>query len=117
MTPDELWSGIKPTVKHPRAFGSRACISPEKQKRQGKMGVTKWEGVIVGYFVDSVGYRVWDPKRGKIFTVAVPSVDEDVEPGWWKEGTDGEDSGDFEEIVFPDQAVDRVEGVAARVQT
>ena len=81
------------------------------------MGVTKWEGVIVGYFVDSVGYRVWDPKRGKIFTVAVPSVDEDVEPGWWKEGTDGEDSGDFEEIVFPDQAVDRVEGVAARIQT
>ena len=55
MTPDELWSGIKPTVKHLRAFGSKAYVTLEKQKRKGKRGVTKWEGVIVGYPVDSVG--------------------------------------------------------------
>ena len=88
----------------------------EKQKRKGKMGVTKWEGVIVGYPVDSVGYRVWDPKRGKIFTVAVPFIDEDVDPGWWKQGAYGGDPKKIEEIVFPDQSVDRVEEGVARAQ-
>ena len=43
-TPEELWTGIMPTVKHLRAFGSKAYVSPEKFKRKGKMGVTKWEG-------------------------------------------------------------------------
>ena len=40
-----------------------------------------WEGVIVGYPITSVGYRVWDPVRGKIYNVGVPHVDEDVQPG------------------------------------
>ena len=43
-----------PTVKHLRAFGSKAYVSLEKIKRKGKMGVTKWEGVVVGYPVGSV---------------------------------------------------------------
>ena len=117
MTPDELWSGIKPTVKHLRAYGSKAYVSLEKPKRKGKMGVTKWEGVIVGYPIDSVGYRVWDPVRGKIFNVGVPHVDESVQPGWWKKGAaGGGDSADIEVIVFPDLDVDEVEGAAAQVQ-
>ena len=28
-------------------FGSKAYVSQEKFKRKGKMGVTKWEGVVV----------------------------------------------------------------------
>ena len=48
------------------------------------MGVTKWEGVIVGYPSSSVGYRVWDLVRGKVFNVGMPCVDEDVLFGWWK---------------------------------
>ena len=47
-------------------------MSLEKVKRTGKMGVTKWEGVVVGYPATSVGYRVWDPVRGKVFNVGVP---------------------------------------------
>ena len=62
-------------------------MSLEKWKRKGKMGVTKWEGVIVGYPIGSVGYRVWDPVRGKVYNVGVPHVDEDVQPGWWKKDT------------------------------
>ena len=57
-TPDELWSGKVPSVKHLRAYGSKAYVSLEKKKINGKMGVTKWEGVIVGYPSASVGYRV-----------------------------------------------------------
>ena len=117
MTPDELWSGIKPTVKHLRAYGSKAYVSLEKPKRKGRMGVTKWEGVIVGYPMNSVGFRVWDPVRGKVFNVGVPHVDESVQPGWWrKDAVGGGDFADIEVIVFPDLDVDEVEGAAAQVQ-
>lgn len=102
-TPEELWSGKTPSVKHLRAYGSKAYVSLEKFKRKGKMGVTKWEGVIVGYPTGSVGYRVWDPVRGKVFNVGVPDIDENVEPGWWRSNVEGggacEDGG---EVIFPD---------------
>ena len=65
-TPDELWSGKVPSVKHLKAYGSKAYVSLEKMKRKGKMGFTKWEGVVVGYPPTSVGYGVWDPVRGKV---------------------------------------------------
>ena len=108
-TPDELWSGKVPTVKHLRAYGSKAYVSLEKFKRKGKMGVTKWEGVIVGYPMGSVGYRVWDPIRGKVFNVGVPHINESVQPGWWrKENNVGELVDDIDEIVFLDLGVDVV---------
>ena len=53
-TPDELWSGTVPTIKHLKAYGSKAYVSLEHHKRKGKMGSTKWEGVVVGYPHDSV---------------------------------------------------------------
>ena len=57
-TPDELWSGKIPFVKHLKAYGSKAYVSPEKFTRKGEMGPTKWEGVIVWYPSSRVGYRV-----------------------------------------------------------
>ena len=51
----------------------RFAIKDEKER---KMGVTEWEGVIVGYPAASVGYRVWDPVRGNVYNVGVPHVDE-----------------------------------------
>lgn len=105
-TPDELWSGKVPSVKHLRAYGSKAYVSLEKMKRKGKMGVTKWEGVVVGYPSTSVGYRVWDPVRGKVFNVGVPFVDEDVRPGWWRKDGGGGVADEVEEFIFPDLDVD-----------
>ena len=43
-TPEELWSGKTPTVRHLRAYGSKAYVSYEKSKREGKMSARKWEG-------------------------------------------------------------------------
>ena len=105
-TPDELWSGKVPSVKHLRAYGSKAYVSLEKMKRKGKMGVTKWEGVVVGYPSTSVGYRVWDPIRGKVFNVGVPFVDEDVKPGWWRKENAGGVVEEVEEFIFPYLDVD-----------
>ena len=70
------------------------------------MGVTKREGVVEGYPSVSVGYRVWDPVRGKVFNVGVPFVDEDVKPGWWRKADDGGVVEEMEEFIFPHQDVD-----------
>ena len=78
-------------------------------KRKGKMGVTKWEGVIVGYPIASVGYQVWDPLRGKVYNVGVPHVDEDFQLGWWRKEAEGGVADGFEEIMFPDLGVDKVQ--------
>ena len=91
-----------PSVKHLRAYGSKAYVSLEKRKRNGKMGETKWEGVVVGYPSSSVGYRVWDPLRGKVYNVGVPFVDEDVQPGWWRKAVDNGVVDEVEEFVFLD---------------
>ena len=80
-TPDGLWSSRLPSVKHLRAYGSKAYVSLEKMKRKGKVEVTKWEGVIIGYPTGSVGYRVWDPVGEKVYNEGVPHVDEYVQPG------------------------------------
>lgn len=64
------------------------------------MVVIKWEGVIVGYPIKSVGYRVWDPIRGKIFNVGVPHVDENIAPWWWRKEARGGEPVDNEEIIF-----------------
>ena len=114
-TPDELWSGRVPSIKHLKAYGSKAYVSLEKWKRKGKMGVTKWEGVIVGYPIGSVGYRVWDPVRGKVYNVGVPHVDEDVQPGWWRKDTSQGGDEENEVILFPDLNVDNAQ-VAVEVE-
>ena len=53
-------------------------------KGKEKRGCTKWEGVIVGYPIHSVGYGVWDPVRGVVFNTRVPIFYKAVEPGWWR---------------------------------
>ena len=73
------------------------------------MGVTKWEGVVVGYPSSSVGYRVWDPVRGKVFNVAVPFIDEDIESGWWRKADGGGGVQEEEEIISPDIPVDNLQ--------
>ena len=70
-TPEELWSQKTPMVRRLRAYGSKAYVSYVKSKREGKMSARKWEAVVVGYPIGSVGYRMWDPVRGKVFAVGV----------------------------------------------
>ena len=61
---------------------------------------------MVGYPSASVGYRVWDPVRGKVYDAGVAFVDEDVKPGWWRKADDGGVIEEEEEFIFPDLDVD-----------
>ena len=70
---------------------------------------------MVGYPSTSVGYRVWESgkvekwKSGKVFNVAVPFIDEDVESGWWRKVDGGGGVQEEEEIISPVLPVDNLQ--------
>jgi hypothetical protein len=66
-TPEEAWSGRRPSVKHLKVFGCKASILLTPSKKT-KFGSRVWWGSFVGYGGPSLGYRVWDPVKGQIFT-------------------------------------------------
>ena len=58
----ETWSGKKPSIVKLRILRSKASCLYDKTKRVGKYGVKAWVGPQEGYFVDTLGHIVWDPK-------------------------------------------------------
>lgn len=64
-SPEELWSGKKPNLKHLRVFGSRAFVHIPKQKRH-KLNAKSTECILMGYSSESKAYRLQDPKTRNI---------------------------------------------------
>lgn len=66
FTPEEQFTGRRPDLSHLRVFGAKAMAHIPKVKRQ------KWDPkseacVLVGYATNSKGYRLYNPKTGKVF--------------------------------------------------
>ena len=84
VTPLQMWTGDKPSVEHLRVMGSKAFCQLDKVEQQGKYGAKAWMGALVGYSVNTPGYRVWDPVTHKVWDIRGPDFDELVTAGWWK---------------------------------
>jgi len=56
-SPQEVWSGQKPTLKYLRVWGSPADVLIPKDQRK-KFGVKSWRGRFVGY--EDKAYRIYD---------------------------------------------------------
>ena len=84
VTPLEIWSGRRPSVHYLRVVGSKAYCQLDKKERQGKFSAKAWIGVLVGYSIDTPGYRIWDPTTHKVWDVRSPDFDETVQGGWWR---------------------------------
>lgn len=61
-TPEELWTGRKPSVQHIRIFGCKAYVY-EQRGTKGKMEARAVPMIHIGYFRDKKAYRLYDPKR------------------------------------------------------
>ena len=61
-TPQEMWSGVKPSISHLRAYGCKVFCPIDKMHRGGKLGPVRYVGVLVGYADNSPSYRVWNCK-------------------------------------------------------
>ena len=64
-TPLEAWSGVRPTAKHLKVFGS-LCYFHVPSAKRGKLDARAEKGILVGYATESKGYRVFNLNSTKI---------------------------------------------------
>jgi hypothetical protein len=57
-TPEEVFTGIKPSIDHLRIFGSLVYIHIPKEKRT-KLEPSGMKGIVVGYSETSKAYRIY----------------------------------------------------------
>ena len=65
ITPQEAWSGMKPSVEHFRIFGCLAHAHIPCARR-GKLDSRSTPCVLLGVSKETKGYRLYDPKTKKI---------------------------------------------------
>lgn len=113
MTPEEAWSGEKPSVKYFRVFGCVGHVHISDAKR------TKLEDksvccVLLGFSDESKGYRMFDPVSKKIIISRDVVFEEDRE--WdWDTSYEAEqlmelEWGDNNEDIVAEEVMDREEG-------
>ncbi|KAL8160069.1 LOW QUALITY PROTEIN: hypothetical protein V2J09_001606 [Rumex salicifolius] len=67
MTPEEAWSGFKPSVDHFRVFGCIGHVHVTDVKRK-KLDDKSLKCVLLGYSSESKAYRMYEPISKKIHT-------------------------------------------------
>ncbi|GJW21496.1 putative RNA-directed DNA polymerase [Tanacetum coccineum] len=97
MTPQEAWSGIKPTVNHFRIWGSIAHVHIPKQKRT-KLDAKSFICILTGVSEESKAYRLIDPHTFKVI-VSKDVVFEEHRSWNWNQAENKEDG---QEIVWGD---------------
>ena len=65
MTPQEAWTGEKPSVDHLRVFGCQSYAYIPKDERK-KLDSKSKKCVLLGYGSTSKGYRLYDPAKKKV---------------------------------------------------
>lgn len=81
ITPEEAWSGKKPTVSYFRVFGC-LCHVYIPDNRRTKLDDKSVAGVLLGVSNESKGYRVYNPLTKKIITSRDVVFEEDKQWNW-----------------------------------
>jgi transposase InsO family protein len=79
MTPEEAWSGSRPSISHLKVFGCRVYVHVPKEKRS-KLDAKTRECIMVGYCEDSKAYRLYCPFSGRLVKSRDVVFDEQWEP-------------------------------------
>ncbi|MCI25793.1 retrovirus-related pol polyprotein from transposon tnt 1-94, partial [Trifolium medium] len=66
MTPQEAWSGSKPTVHHFRFFGCLAFVHVPDVHRKKKLDDKSLKCILLGVSEESEAYRLYDPINKKV---------------------------------------------------
>ena len=80
-TPQEKWSGWKPTLSHIRVFGSIAYVHVPDETRV-KLDDKSEKHVFIGYDAKSKGYKLYNPKSKKTVVSLDVKFDEDDSWNW-----------------------------------
>jgi hypothetical protein len=79
ITPQEAWSGWKPSVKHLKVFGSIGYVHVPEQERT-KLDDRSKKMVFMGYAENCKGYKCFDPVTKKV--VVSRDVEFEEEASW-----------------------------------
>ena len=83
MTPEEAWSGIKPSVEHFRVFGCVSHVHVPDAKRK-KLEDKSFSCVLLGVSEESKAYRLYDPISKRIVVSRDVKFEEDKCWDWDK---------------------------------
>lgn len=81
VTPQEAWSGMKPSVEHFRVWGCIVHVHIPDQKRS-KLDDKSTPCVLLGYSEESKAYRLYNPKTKKMMTSRDVVFEETKEWDW-----------------------------------
>ncbi|KAJ3686893.1 hypothetical protein LUZ61_016057 [Rhynchospora tenuis] len=81
QTPQEAWSGIKPTVSHLKVFGSVAYAHVPDQRRT-KLDDKSKKYVFIGYDEKTKAFRLFDPIEKKVIVSRDVQVNEEIAWDW-----------------------------------
>lgn len=95
MTPQEAWSGKKPSVEHLRIFGCIAYAQVPEAKRR-KLDDRGEKCIFVGISGKSKGYRLYNPLTNKIVECRDVIFSEEEVWRWSDKESKGDQSGLFE---------------------
>jgi transposase InsO family protein len=86
ITPQEAWSGVKPSVEHFRVWGSIAHVHISDEKRS-KLDDKSNTCIFFGFSEESKGYRLYNPQSKKV--IVSRDVVFEESKGWnWEEERD-----------------------------
>jgi hypothetical protein len=100
MTPEEAFSGKKPSVEHLRIFGCLVYVHVPKEKRK-KLDPSGKKGIFVGYNESSKSYRIYIPGQHKIEVSRDVTFNENI--SFRKSIEDSMDSNEEEEHEVPQE--------------
>nr|XP_048328550.1 uncharacterized protein LOC125422126 [Ziziphus jujuba var. spinosa] len=80
-TSQEAWSGRKPSISHLRVFGNIAHVHVPGEKRS-KLDEKSEKYVFIGYDINFKGYKLYNPKFGKIVISQDVIFSEEEEWNW-----------------------------------
>lgn len=87
QTPFELYCGHKPSVKHLKQFGVLSYVGIPKVHRSKLDNRTK-KGVMVGYALNTKGYRIWIPTENRIVETINVTFEEEKIQNFNSKGSD-----------------------------
>ena len=77
VTPYHLWNGEAPNISHLRIFGAKCWYVIPKSKVK-KLDARSREAMMVGYALNSKGYKLWDADKGKFIISRDVTFDESI---------------------------------------
>ncbi|KAJ1691007.1 hypothetical protein LUZ63_015162 [Rhynchospora breviuscula] len=93
QTPQETWSGIKPTVSHLKIFGSVTYAHVPDQRRT-KLDDKSKKYVFIGYDEKTKAFRLFDPIEKKVIISQDVQVNEEIAWDWNNQNEATHDEGE-----------------------